>query len=99
MLDGGEVSILEGRYELVAEGGVNVTTLVLLLPLFHVLLGEILLVEGGFPRFNIGSFNWAGWEDEGGFSGERVLSCCRDNPEVVVLAPSVGTLDGRRVQS
>ena len=37
VIDGGEISVLKGRQELVAECGVNVTTLVILSMLFHMI--------------------------------------------------------------
>ena len=93
MLEGGNVGVLEFRQELVAEGGVDVTTLVVLLPLFRVLSYELLLVEGGFPRKNGGHSTGVSRADEGDLADKRILRCRQENPKMAVLSPSVGTFD------
>ena len=37
--------------------------------------------------------NGVGREEKGDLDDKRVLSCRQDNPEVAIMAPSVGTLN------
>ena len=92
ILEGEEVSVLERFEELFAEDSVNVTTFVVFLTLFGVLVDNRLLVKGGFPCRDAGCETWVGRSDEGVSGDEGVLCCCEEDPEVVVLDPTAGTL-------
>ena len=78
---------------MVAEGGVNVRTLVVLLLLFRVLSDELLLAEGGCPRRNGGRSTGVGWVDGGDLDDERILRQRQDKPKVAILDPSAGNLN------
>ena len=82
---------------MVAEGGVNVTTLVLFSLLFQVLSYDILLVEGGYPCHNGGCSTRVDRADEGGLADECVVHFRQDKPEMAVLDPYTGNLDRRRL--
>ena len=87
MLEGEELSVLEGRQRLAADVGVDVTVLFVLSPLFRVLLDEIILVEGEFPRWNFGSSTRVGWVDRGKLSDKHALRRRQDETKVAVLVP------------
>ena len=74
------------------KGGFYVTTLVVLLMLFHLLLGELTLVEGVCPCRNCGRSNGFSPVDKGGLSDERILRCRQDEPMVAFLALLWGLL-------
>ena len=82
MLEGGEVGVLKGRQDLVVGGDVNVTKKFVLLPLFRVLLDELLLAKGGCPCRNVVRSTRVGWADKGDLDDERVLCLYQDDPEV-----------------
>ena len=63
VLEEGEVCILKFREKLISEGSVNVNTLIVLLMLFGVLAEERLLVEGVFPRRDLGCATGVGQVD------------------------------------
>ena len=83
---------------MVAEGGVNITTLVVLSPLLRVLSYAILLVKGGCPRKNGGSLTGVGWADKGDLADERILSHNQNDPKVAIMSPSTETLDQRHIR-
>ena len=81
------------------EVGVDVTTLVILLPLFRVFLDELLLVKAVCPRRNGERPTRVNQADKGDLADERILLRHQDEPKVAVLSPSAGTLDLRGVCS
>ena len=97
IIEGREVRALKYREEMVAEGSVDVTTLVVLLTLLCVIVDERLLVEGGCPLRDGGRSTRVGWADKGDLTDERVLCRCQDDTKVAVLVLSLGTLDQRQV--
>ena len=99
MLEGGEVDILECRQELVAEGEVNVTKILVLRTLIRVISDDIFLVKGRCPHQNSGRSTGVGWADKRELADERVLCYHQDDPKVAFLAPSAGTLDRCHVRS
>ena len=99
MLEGEEVRVLEGRQRLATDVGVDVTVLFVLSPLFRVLLDEIILVEGEFPRWNFGSSTRVGWVDRGELSDNHAVRRRQDETKVAVLAPYVGNLSRFSIHS
>ena len=93
VLEGGEVGVLKGRQDLVVGGDVNVTKIFVLLPLFRVLLDELLLAKGGCPCRNVVRSTRVGWADKRYLDDKHILRCRQDKPKVAVLAPYLGTLD------
>ena len=96
-LEGGDVCVLKCREELITEGSINVTAFVVLLTLFGMLADERLLVERGCPCQDTGCETGISNMDEWVLGDEELLSSCKDNNKVAVLAPATGTLDRRRV--
>ena len=82
---------------MVAEGSVDVVTLVVLSTLFGVIVDERLLVKGGCTHRDGGRLNGVSWAYEGDLNDKRVLCRCQDEPELSVLESSTGTLNWRRV--
>ena len=87
MLEGEEVSVLKVYQRLAAEVGVDVTVLFVLSPLFRVLLDELILVEGDFPRWNGGRSTRVGWVDREEFSNKHAFRRHQNETKVAVLAP------------
>ena len=84
---------------MVTEGSVDVTTLVVLLTQFGVLVDERLLSEGGCPCRDGRRTTGVGKADRGDLTDEGILCCRQNEPEVAVLTPAAGTLDRRRIHS
>ena len=61
--------------------------------LFCVITKERLLVKVGCPLWDGGRATRVGWENEGDFAGEDVLSRRQDKLKVAILAPAAGTLN------
>ena len=78
---------------MVAEGSVDVTTLMVLLLIFHLLLDELLFIEGACTCLNGGNSTGVGLEDRGDLADERVFHRRQDDIDLVVLDLIVGTLD------
>ena len=93
----GEVHVLKGLDELVAEGIINVTTLIILSMLLCVISDELLIVKGGCIRRDGGRLARVGHSNEGDLTYKPVLYRCQDDPKVAVLAPSVRNLNRHQI--
>ena len=94
----GEVCVIKCREKLIPEGSVDVTTLIVLLTLFGVLVEESLLVRGGCPFRDVGCATGIGWADERVSGDKGILGRRQDDTDVAVLASTAWTLDRRRVR-
>ena len=91
------ISVVKRRQQLIAECSVNVKIFIVLSTLFEVLAEDRLLIKGGCTRQDVGSATRVGRADEGDLDDKGVMSLLQDKTEVVVLSPSVGTLDQHHV--